>query len=100
MGWCFAIVNEKLAEIYFEKQRGKTKILGHTYVKRGEYKTKKEQKYIDEDIAKFQFMYIKGTYKDILKPGKIFEWVVTAAGMGTKAALDVEEYLEHQSRGK
>ncbi len=41
MSWCFAIVNNRLAEIYFEEKKGKTKIIGYCYVKEEEYKTKK-----------------------------------------------------------
>lgn len=40
MPWCFAIINNKLAEIYFEKKKGKIKIEGHCYVKKEEFKTR------------------------------------------------------------
>lgn len=73
MNWCFAIINGKLAEIYFEKEGGKTKIIGYCYVKKEEYKTKKEQRYIAKDAAKFQFNYRNGIYKDLLKPNQTFE---------------------------
>ena len=64
MGWCFAIINGRLAEIFFEpKKKGEPKILGHAYVKREEYKAKKEQKYITEDTAKFRLSYRNGLYK-------------------------------------
>ena len=33
-GWCFAIVNGRLAEIHFDKKYG---IYGHCYVKREKY---------------------------------------------------------------
>lgn len=65
MPWCFAIVNNKLAEIYFDERRGKAKIIGHCYVKKEEYKTKKEQRWIKEDIPKFYFVYRKGKYKRV-----------------------------------
>ncbi len=68
MGWCFAIINGKLAEIFFEKVRGETRIFGHAYVQKEKYKTKKEQKYIEEDTARFQFRYRTGIYKDLIKP--------------------------------
>ena len=64
-GWSFAIVNGKLAEIYFEKIKGKLVFNGHCYVKRSEYKTKKEQKYIDQDTKTYNFVFRKGKYKDI-----------------------------------
>lgn len=65
MNWCFAKVNNRLAELFFEKLRGKTKILGHAYVKEEEYKTKKEREWIKKESTKFQFVYRNGTYKDI-----------------------------------
>lgn len=65
MPWCFAIVNNKLAEIYFDETKKGPKFRGHCYVKKEEYKTKNEQKYIKEDTAKFRFVYRKGGYKRI-----------------------------------
>lgn len=50
-GWCFALINSRLAEIYFNEKG----IFGYTYVTRNEYLTRKEQKWIDADIEKFQF---------------------------------------------
>lgn len=66
MSWCFAIINGKLAEIYFEPRKKKEpKVFGHCYVRKEDYKTKKEQKYIREDTAKYQFSYRNKIYKDI-----------------------------------
>jgi len=59
-GWCFAVVNGRLAEIYFDKKYG---IYGHCYVKRNEF-NKKEQKIINSDIKKYQFTYRKEYYID------------------------------------
>ena len=43
MGWCFALVNNKLAEVYFErKKNGKVFFYGHCYVKESDYTTKKK----------------------------------------------------------
>lgn len=63
MSWCFAKVNNKLAEIYFEEKRGKPKVLGHCYVKKAEFKTKRELKWIEEDTKKFQLIYKNGKYQ-------------------------------------
>lgn len=64
MYWCFAIINGKLAEIFFEpRKRGEPKILGHAYVKREKYKTKREQKYIEVDTSKFKLSYRNKKYK-------------------------------------
>lgn len=62
MNWSFAILNNRLAEIYFEPRKGKPKILGHVFVKKEEYKTKKEKKYIEEDTLKFRLTYKNGKY--------------------------------------
>ena len=65
MGWCFALVNNRLAEIFFDKiPKGKTKIRGYCYVHKSEYKTKKEQKWIRENTAKVKLTYRKGRYYD------------------------------------
>ena len=65
MNWCFAIINNRLAEIYFESKRKRNpKVIGHCYVKREEYRTKKEQKMIEEDIVRYKFSYRKKIYKD------------------------------------
>lgn len=73
MTWCFAIVNGKLAEIFFDKEDEETVFLGHAYVKVEEYPSKKEQKWIKEDTAKHKFSYRKGKYRD--KNGNIFSSV-------------------------
>ena len=62
MNWCFAILNNKLAEIYFEPGKEKPKILGHVFVKKEEYRTKTEKCYIAEDILKFRLTYKNGKY--------------------------------------
>ncbi len=63
--WCFAKVNGKLAEIYFEKKRGKNEIYGHFYAKKSEYETEEEQKWIKEDTKKFNFVYKNNKYTDL-----------------------------------
>ncbi|MFA5820793.1 MAG: hypothetical protein WC873_01670 [Candidatus Gracilibacteria bacterium] len=63
MCWSFAIVNGQLAEIFWEREEGKLSPHGHAYVKRSEYRTKQEQRYIDKDIEKYRFVYRKGEYK-------------------------------------
>ena len=61
--WCFAIVNGKLSEIYFYKnKREKPEIFGHCYVEREEY-SKKEQKIIDVDAKKCNFTCRNKIYK-------------------------------------
>ena len=59
MNWQFALINGRLVELFFEKEKGIVRMLGHAYVKRSEYKTKREQKMIDADLKKMQFRYRK-----------------------------------------
>ncbi|MFZ2303638.1 MAG: hypothetical protein WAV98_02505 [Minisyncoccia bacterium] len=63
-GWAFAIINNKLAEFYFDKKK-RGSIHSHCYVKLEEYKTKQEQKMIREDIVKYKFTWKKGEYKQV-----------------------------------
>jgi len=63
MNWSFATINNKLAEVSFEKKKERVEILGHCYVQKEEYKTKKELKMIDQDSVAFRFLYRKGKYK-------------------------------------
>ena len=71
MFWAFALINNRLVEIFFEK-RGKTIVMqGHCYVKRSEFTTKKEQKDINTDIKKHVLSYRKGRYRDKIG-GEIF----------------------------
>ncbi|TSC90802.1 MAG: Uncharacterized protein G01um10142_236 [Parcubacteria group bacterium Gr01-1014_2] len=67
MPWCFAKVNNRLAEVYFDETSKGPKIRNHCYVKIEEYKTKKEQKWIKEDTARFIFVYRKGKYRRVKK---------------------------------
>ena len=71
MHWCFAKINGRLAEVYFEEEKGETFFYGHAYVKEEEFKTKKEKKWIKEGTTKYQLSYGKGCYKD--KNGNIFK---------------------------
>ena len=64
MSWSFAMVNNRLAEIFFDKDKnGRVKIWGHCYVKNKEYKTKQEQRWIAEDTKNSKIMYRKKKYK-------------------------------------
>ena len=62
-GWCFALINGRTAEIYFNEKVGP---YAHCCIERKEY-SKREQKMIDFDIKKHQFSYRKGYYFDKLK---------------------------------
>lgn len=73
-GWCFAKVNNKLAEIFFERRREKPVFFGHCYAKRADYKTKQDKKWIDSDIQKYNFVYKNKEYID-RKTGEKFDLV-------------------------
>ncbi len=62
MSWCFGVVNNKLAEVYFENEGGNLRFHSHCYVKKSEYKTKTELKWIDKDIKRIVLTYRKGKY--------------------------------------
>lgn len=63
--WSFAIINNRLAEFHFEAKKNKMVIMGHCYVDKSEYKTKKEQKWIIDDTTKYQFAYRNKKYRRI-----------------------------------
>lgn len=66
MNWCFAKINGRLAELYFEKNKSaKPKILGHCYVNKSEYKTKTELRWIEQDSKHFNFLYKNSQYIDL-----------------------------------
>ena len=64
MNWSFAIINNRLGEIYFDRNKnGKIKFLGHCYVKWDDFKLKAELKAIDQDIKNAKFIYRNKKYK-------------------------------------
>ena len=62
MNWCFAIINNKLAELLFERNGEDIEFIGHAYVKESEYTTLKEKKWIKEETKRVRFTYRKGKY--------------------------------------
>ena len=67
MAWCFAIVNRRLAEIYFEKKRGKNRIFAHCYIRKEDFKTKKERKQIAEDTKRVKVVHRSKKYRLLKK---------------------------------
>lgn len=65
MYWQFGIINSRLAEVYFERKKGKTEIMGHCYVKKKDYKTKQELKDINEDTKRLKLKYKNKKYQKI-----------------------------------
>ncbi len=62
--WSFALINGRLADIYFEAGKGLAGISGHGYINRESYKTKYEQKMIETDIKKYNLTYRNKKYRD------------------------------------
>lgn len=60
--WCFALINGRLAEIYFIVGGGVKGIYAHCYVKRSEF-NKRENREIDRDIKKHRLVYRNKKYK-------------------------------------
>lgn len=70
MSWCFAIINNRLGEIYFRKDKnGRAKLYGHCYVTKKEMKTKNKEELncIKTDTAKGRIVYRNKKYKLIKK---------------------------------
>jgi hypothetical protein len=66
MHWSFAIVNNRLAEIFFDKtKKDGLKIMGHCYVTKEEYTTKQEQGWIKKDCENMRFIYRNKKYRRI-----------------------------------
>ena len=67
MGWQFAIVNGRLAEIYFDELKGKKiKIRGHCYVDERTRWTKEEKQWIAIDRECNRSSYRNKSYRSLL----------------------------------
>jgi len=66
MSWCFAVVNGRLAEIYFDKTKHELAMWGHCYVDRETF-SKMEQKMINKDTSRFRITYRNKRYYDQVK---------------------------------
>lgn len=65
MTWSFGLVNGKLAEVFFEKRKGKTVPYAHAYVRESEYTTKRDKRWIQEDTERIKLVYRLGKYQRI-----------------------------------
>lgn len=80
--WCFAIVNGRLAEIFYDDRK---RVCGHCYVNRKDYKTKQEQKWIEQDTKKLRFVWRNKQYRQ--KSPKDGDWVEVDAEKGVVRRL-------------
>ena len=67
-GWRFALLNGRLAEIYFVVGKGTSGIWAHCYVDKDKY-DKSEKKMIAADIKKHQLIYRKRKYFSLKTKG-------------------------------
>lgn len=66
-GWCFAMLNGRPAEIYFRRRPGRLpEVLGHCYVRRSEFRTKKERQQIDRDMRHVRLSYRHRVYRSMV----------------------------------
>lgn len=63
MGWSFALVNNRLAEIFFEKSDNGMELWGHAYVEPKDFKSLEEQRWIEKDTKRLRLVYKNGSYK-------------------------------------
>ncbi|MDP2735588.1 MAG: hypothetical protein Q8P12_05275 [bacterium] len=68
MFWCFALINNRLGELYFDHdKKGRPRFSGHAYVDDVTDWEKAERKHIAIDIKANQFAYYRGQYWDKLR---------------------------------
>lgn len=63
--WCYALINNRLGEIYFALDKGKTTITGHCYLGKNETFNQKEVGAFQKDIISNQFTYYQHKYRHI-----------------------------------
>jgi len=65
MYWCFATINGRLGEIYFDKKNGQAEISSHCYIKKEDFEIKEELHALDQESKKFKIVYRNKKYKII-----------------------------------
>lgn len=64
MNWCFGLVNGKLAEVFFNEGK-RPRPYAYCHVKKEDYKTKEEQKWIEKDTKHVNLLYKNGKFTRI-----------------------------------
>ncbi len=93
MIWRFAIVNNRLAEIFFEEGKKKAEIFGHCYVQKKEYKTKREKNWIKKDTAQYRFSYRKRKYHN-MRELKLPEFKTEDQERAFWSKIDLADYFK------
>ena len=94
MSWSFALINGRLAEIFFEREESKKepKVIGHCYVSADEYKTKYEQKWIERDTKRYQLSYRNKTYRDKIR-NTVLQNASREADDGSTKGMPIEKAI-------
>lgn len=61
--WCYALINNRLGEIYFSRKFGVVVHEGHSYLGKNEKFTKVEADAIQHDIQLNRFTYYRKHYR-------------------------------------
>jgi len=61
--WCYALINNRLGEIYHTRNNGKVVIEGHSYLSPDEHLTQREASALQHDITHNQFTYYAHKYR-------------------------------------
>jgi len=61
--WCYAIINNRLGEVYFTRHNKKVAIEGHSYLGQNEKLTKAEAVAVQHDIELNRFSYYRHHYR-------------------------------------
>lgn len=64
--WSYALINGRLAEIYFDKKGDKIVFEGHSYISPKETFTKIEARALEHDIQHTQLTYYRKHYRQII----------------------------------
>ena len=65
MSWCFGLVNNRLAEIFYKRNKSVVTYMGHAFVKKTDYTSKREKEWIVKDTARIRLTYENGVYKEM-----------------------------------
>ncbi len=63
MNWCFAKINNRIGEIYFDRTKGgQARIFSHCFIERANFIAKEENEAFESDAKKFKVVYKNKKY--------------------------------------
>lgn len=94
MSWCFAVINNRLAEIYFDHDKKRNVLFwAHAYVDKTKNWTKREKQHIKKDTQKYKFSYHNGYYRDKKKNIK-FKRITPAWMRSSRKLVKLDKFLD------